>query len=60
MKKRLFKPIDGRPEIEVSSKEEIRQYVGNIMNYFGPIEIINDDLVVTYLDGSPFTLGHLI
>lgn len=60
MRKRMFYPKDGRPAVAVSSLEEIRQYMGAIMNYgFDEIEIINGNLVVTYLNGLPFTLGIL-
>lgn len=57
---RIFRPKDGRPDIQVSSLNEIRQYMGGVMNEFGDIEVINNNLVVTYLDGLPITLGDLI
>lgn len=56
----MFYPYDGRPAIAVSSLEEIRLYMGDIMNSgFDEIEIINGNLVVTYLNGLPITLGIL-
>ena len=56
----MFYPNNGRPAIAVSSLEEIRQYMGDIMNSgFDEIEIINGNLVVTYLNGLPITLGIL-
>ena len=36
--KKIFTPNDGRPSIEVSSLEEIREYMGDIMDHFGSIE----------------------
>ena len=57
---RIFRPKDGRPDIQVSSLNEIRQYMGAVMNEFGQIEVINNNLVVTYLNGLPITLGDLI
>lgn len=60
MKQRFFKPKDGRNAISVSSIDEIREYMGEIMEYdFGTIEVI-DNLVVTYINGTPITLGTLI
>ena len=60
MKKKTFQPKDGRNAISVSSIEEIRQYMGEIMGRgMGKIEIV-DNLVITYLDGLPITLGTLI
>ena len=59
MKQRLFKPRDGRRAISVSSIDEIREYMGEIMDYgLGNIEVI-DNLVVTYMDRTPITLGTL-
>lgn len=60
MGKRTFRPNDGRPDIQVSSLDEIRLYMGEVMNDFGTIEIIKGNLVVAYLDGLPVTLGILI
>lgn len=61
MKKRLFYPKDGRNAIPVSSIEEIREHMGTIMEYgVGNIDIIDDHLVVTYMNGLPITLGTII
>ncbi len=60
MRTRMFYPKDGRPAITVSSLEEIRHYMGDIMNSgFDEIKIISGNLVVTYLNGLPITLGIL-
>lgn len=60
MGKRTFRPNDGRPDIQVSSLDEIRLYMGEVMNDFGPIEVVRGNLVVTYLNGLPVTLGTLL
>ena len=60
MKQVKFQPNDGRPAITVSSLEEIKQYMGEIMYGFNEIEVIDGNIVVTYLDGMPVTLGYII
>ena len=60
MRPRMFKPNDGRPSILISSLDEIREYMGNVMTNFGDIEVVNNNIVVTYLNGLPITLGYLI
>ncbi len=56
----MFKPNDGRPAIPVSSLDEIREYMGDIMYDFGEMEVVSGNIVVTYLHGQPIVLGHLI
>lgn len=60
MMKKLFRPNDGRPAIQVSSLSEIRDYMGDVIKDFQSLEIVNDNLVVTYLNGLPITLGILL
>lgn len=61
MRKRMFYPQNGRPAIEIASIEEIWEYMGDIMEYgIDNIDIINDYLVVAYMNGLPITLGTLI
>lgn len=60
MKTRKFYPNDGRPAKAVSSTEEIRKYMGEIMEYgIDNIDIIDDYLVVSHMNGLPITLGIL-
>lgn len=58
MDKFLFIPENGRKPIEVTSFDDIRAYMGEIMNYYDSIECINE-LVVAYKSGIPFTIGRI-
>lgn len=53
-----FYPTDGRAGVYVTSVQNIKDYMGDIVNSFDSIEIIGD-LVVAYKNGLPVTLGHL-
>lgn len=55
---KMFYPNDGRPAIPVSSERDIAEYMGEVMNDFGPIEI-NGDLVLTQLHGQYIGIGKL-
>lgn len=57
MEKGVFYPKDGRKPIEVSSTNDIRNYMGEIMDGFGDIEIYQG-MVMTYKDGMPICIGH--
>ena len=54
---KTFHPKNGEP-IPVSSLEDIKKYMGEIMNYFGPIEI-QDGHVLTHKNGQFFLIGEL-
>ena len=54
----MFYPNDGRPAIPVSSEKDIVNYMGDILNDFGPIEI-EGDLVLTQLHGQYIAIGKL-
>lgn len=55
---KVFIPKDGRPAIPVSSIEDIKEYMGEIMNEFGPIEV-QGDLVLTQIQGQYIKIGEL-
>ncbi len=55
---KVFIPTDGRPAIPVSSIEDIKEYMGDIMNKFGPIEI-QGDFVLTQIQGQYLKIGEL-
>ncbi len=55
---KMFYPNDGRPAIPVSSEKDIVNYMGDILNDFGPIEI-EGDLVLTQLHGQYIAIGKL-
>ena len=55
---KVFIPRDGRPAIPVSSKEDIKRYMGEIMDEFGPIEL-QGDYVLTQIQGQYIKLGKL-
>ena len=56
--KKVFIPKDGRPAIPVSSIEDIKEYMGDIINEFGPIEL-QGDLVLTQIQGQYIKIGEL-
>lgn len=55
---KMFYPNDGRPPISFNSKEDIAEYMGEIMNDFGPIEI-EGDLVLAQIQGQYVSLGKV-
>lgn len=54
----MFYPNDGRPPISFNSEEDIAEYMGEVMNDFGPVEI-DGDLVLTKIQGQYVGLGKL-
>ncbi len=54
---KTFHPKNGEP-IPVSSLEDIKKYMGEIMNYFGPIEI-DGEHVLTQISGQYVKIGEL-
>ncbi|MBQ9231565.1 MAG: hypothetical protein IJ190_10390 [Prevotella sp.] len=55
---KMFYPNDGRPPISFTSKEAIAEYMGEIMNGFGPIEIEGDS-VLTQIQGHYLKIGEV-
>lgn len=55
---KIFIPNDGRPAIHVSSIEDIKNYMGEIMNEFGSIEL-NGNLVLAQIHGQYIIIGKL-
>jgi len=53
-----FYPNDGRPPVPFTSTNEIAQYMGEIMNYFGSIEIEGDS-VLTQIHGQYIKIGEI-
>ena len=53
-----FYPNDGRPPISFASIDEIANYMGEIMNNFGPIEI-DGDSVLTQIHGQYLKIGEV-
>ena len=62
MKKKIymayFYPNDGRPSKEVINEDDIREYMGEVMNDFGPLEF-NGNKVLTHLNGQYICIGIL-
>lgn len=58
MKQMKFYPNDGRPAISVSSVDDIREYMGDVINCFSTIEIVNS-LVIAYIDGQGIIIGRI-
>lgn len=56
--RKMFYPNDGRPPISFNSEEDIAEYMGEVMNDFGPVEI-DGDLVLTKIQGQYVGLGKL-
>lgn len=55
---KVFVPRDDRPAIPVSSTEDIKRYMGEIMNELGPIEVQGDS-VLTQIQGQYLKIGEL-
>lgn len=55
---KVFIPTDGRPAIPVSSTEDIKRYMGEIINELGPIEV-QGDFVLTQIQGQYIKIGEL-
>lgn len=53
-----FYPNDGRNPIEVSSTDDIKAYMGDIMDSFSEIQI-EGDTVMTSLKGQYISIGKL-
>lgn len=53
-----FYPTDGRHGVEVTSMNDIKSNMGDVVGSFGDIEIIGN-LVASYMNGLPVTLGRL-
>lgn len=53
-----FYPNDGRPSIEISSIDDIRSYMGDVINGFSPIEIDYEN-VLAYIEGVPVRIGRV-
>lgn len=53
-----FRPNDGRPPKTVSSEEDIRAYMGDVLNKFENVEI-HDDVVLAYLQGQGICIGKI-
>lgn len=56
--RKMFYPNDGRTPIPFTSKEDIAEYMGEVMNDFGPIEI-DGDQVLTQIQGQYVSLGKV-
>lgn len=54
----LFQANDGRPPIEVTSTNEIREYMGDSLKDYGPIEIL-EGKVLTNLYGQYICIGTI-
>lgn len=54
----FFYPNDGRPPKEVFNEDDIREYMGEVMNGFGPLEF-RDNKVLTQLNGQYICIGIL-
>ena len=54
----LFHPYDGRPPIEVTSTNDIREYMGDSLKGYGPIEI-QEGKVLTNLYGQYICIGTI-
>lgn len=53
-----FRPNDGRPPKTVSSKEDIRAYMGDVLSDFDNVDI-HDNQVIAYLHGQGVCIGKL-
>lgn len=53
-----FQPNDGRPPKTVSSMEDIRIYMGDVLDSFDNVEI-NGNLVLAYLQGQGVCIGKI-
>ena len=53
-----FRPNDGRPAKTVSSTEDIRAYMGNVLDEFDNV-VIHDNLVLAYLQGQGVCIGKI-
>ncbi|MBQ8095846.1 MAG: hypothetical protein IJ243_01985 [Prevotella sp.] len=56
--KKVFIPNDGRPPIEFTSLEDIKEYMGDIMDTFGPIETQGEH-VLTRIGGQYIQIGAI-
>ncbi len=54
----FFYPNDGRPSKEIFNEDDIREYMGEVMNGFGPLEI-RDKKVLTQLNGQYICIGKI-
>lgn len=52
----LFYPNDGRPFKEVFNEDDIREYMGEVLNGFGPLEV-RDNRVLAQLNGQYTCIG---
>lgn len=53
-----FYPNDGRPGTEITSVDDIRRYMGDVIDSFNPIEIDGKN-VLAYMGGQPVKIGEL-
>ena len=58
MRKMIFYPNDGRPGMFVNSISDIKNYMGDIISSFSPIEIVNEH-VIAYIGGQPIKIGRI-
>lgn len=54
-----FYPNDGRPSTEIASIDDIRNYMGDVIDSFNPIEIEGKH-VLAYMEGQPVKIGELL
>lgn len=55
-----FIPNFDRPPVEVASLEDIRRYMGDDLDGFSGLEIV-DDKVIAYIAGQPVScIGRII
>ena len=52
-----FYPNDRRPGIEITSVDDIRSYMGDVIDSFVPIEI-DGEHVLAYIGGQPVKIGE--
>lgn len=55
---KLFYPNDGRPPISFTSKEVIAEYMGEVMNGYGTVEIEGNS-VLTQIQGQYLKIGEV-
>ena len=54
----IFKPNDGRDSQIVSSTEEIKAYMGNVLKGYNRVEI-HDNMVLAYLQEQGICIGTI-
>lgn len=53
-----FYPNDGRPGIAITSVDDIRRYMGDVIDSFDSIEI-DGEHVLAYIGGQPIKIGRV-